>query len=151
VAKRGLTWIWWQLAVLSIVRIHGEETNTVCHVLIIEDEAFIALELEDILIRGGASSVSFAASQEEAIVEARSHRPDVITSDVTLREGTGPEAVKAIRAEMGVIPVVYISALDADWGRGRPMTRSLQKPLNRFKIVSALRDFCGLRFHRSSP
>lgn len=117
-----------------------------CHVLIIEDEALIALDLENILAGEGASSFSFAASQSEAIENARSRPPAFITSDVTLLDGTGPAAVKAIRTAMGVIPVAYISAQTADWGQGHCKTRSLRKPLDRIAIIAAfheLRDLHG--------
>ena len=60
------------------------------HVLIIEDEPIIALDLEWLLEGEGAASFSFAASQDEVIACARMHRPDLITSDVTLAGGTGP-------------------------------------------------------------
>ena len=68
-----------------------------CHVLIIEDEALIALDLQDILAETGATSFAFAETEQDAIDSARLHRPDVITSDVMLREGTGPRAVEAIQ------------------------------------------------------
>lgn len=115
-----------------------------CHVLIIEDEPMIALDLEWLLEREGAVSFSFAASQGEAIACARMRRPDLITSDVTLVEGTGPAAVKAIRSALGMIPVVYISALVAEWGEGGPMTRTLRKPLNRAAIAAAFHELRAL-------
>ena len=61
-----------------------------CHVLIIEDEAMIAIDLEHLLEREGATSFSFAASEGEALAAAWERRPDVITSDVTLLEGRVP-------------------------------------------------------------
>jgi CheY-like chemotaxis protein len=111
-----------------------------CHVLIIEDEAMIALDLENLLECEGATSFSFAASEGEAVAAARSRRPDVITSDVTLLEGTGPKAVARIRATMGDIPVVYISGTLAGCGAGQPMTKGLHKPLNRAAVASAFRE-----------
>ena len=81
-----------------------------CHVLIIEDEALIALDLQDILAATGATTFSFAETEEEAIEAARRQRPDVITSDVMLREGSGPRAVEAIQLEMGAMPVIFITA-----------------------------------------
>lgn len=80
-----------------------------CHVLIIEDEAVLALDLQGLLIDQGATSFDIAETQAEAIAFARAHRPDVITSDVRLREGTGPLAVEAIVAEHGALPVIFIT------------------------------------------
>ena len=81
-----------------------------CHVLIIEDEALIALDLQEMLELAGATTFSFAETESEAVDAARQHRPDVIMSDVMLREGTGPNAVQAIQGEMGPLPVIFITA-----------------------------------------
>lgn len=59
-----------------------------CHVLIIEDEPIIALDLEGLLEREGATSFAFAVSENEAVTAAGLQRPDIITSNVTLVEGT---------------------------------------------------------------
>lgn len=81
-----------------------------CHVLVIEDEGFIAMMIQDCLIAHGATSVEVAASEADAIACARQHRPDFITSDVRLLEGTGPHAVAAIAKLYGEIPVLFITA-----------------------------------------
>lgn len=112
-----------------------------CHVLIIEDEAMIALDLESLLEGEGATSFSFAASEGEAVSAARDHRPDIITSDVTLLEGTGPAAVETIRSAMGRIPVVYISGTSPDCSAGDPLTRVVRKPLDRPAIAAVFREF----------
>lgn len=118
-----------------------------CHVLIIEDEAIIALDLESLLEREGATSFSFAASESEAIAAAYEHQPDIITSDVTLLEGTGPAAVDAIRSAMGRIPVVYISGTSPDCCADDSLTRVLCKPLDRPAVAAVFREFhtlsCG--------
>lgn len=100
----------------------------------------IALDLEYLLEREGASSFAFAASEDDAVIAARSHRPDFITSDVNLIEGTGPAAVEMIRAVLGDIPVVYISATAAGCCTEDRLTRALTKPLNRPAIASAFRE-----------
>ncbi|WP_375429651.1 response regulator [uncultured Sphingomonas sp.] len=115
-----------------------------CHVLIIEDEAMIAIDLEALLEREGASSFSFAATQAEAVIAAQAHRPDVITSDVTLLEGTGPAAVALIRAVLGDVPVVYISATAKGCCTEDRMTRTLTKPLDRPAVVTVFRELCHL-------
>ena len=111
-----------------------------CHVLIIEDEAMIALDLEWLLEGEGASSFSFAASQDEAVTAARSRRPDIITADVSLVEGTRPAAVVAIREAMGAIPVLYISATAKNCCEEDRLTRVLPKPLNRSAVTCAFRE-----------
>lgn len=105
-----------------------------CHVLIIEDEALIALCLQDMLASAGATTFSFAETEGEAIAAARVQRPDVITSDVRLREGTGPRAVEAIQGEMGPLPVIYITGTPEACTPCRQPARILAKPI-RYGIV----------------
>ena len=112
----------------------------VCHVLIIEDEALIALDLQDLLEAHGATSISIAETQADAVEAARTRRPDVITSDVTLREGTGPKAVEAILAELGQLPVIFITASPEACIPCPPPARIMEKPLRHGAIVSAFRE-----------
>ena len=100
-----------------------------CHVLVIEDEALVAMLIEDNLVEQGASSVDIAATEADAVEAARRHRPDFITSDVRLLEGTGPDAVTAIKALYGEIPVLFITASPAEC-RDCSEEFILRKPVN---------------------
>lgn len=100
----------------------------------------IALDLESLLERAGATSFSFAASEGEAVAAAREHRPDIITSDVILLEGTGPAAVAIIRSAMGKVPVLYISGTAPDCCGSDPLTRALRKPLDRPAAIIAFQE-----------
>jgi CheY-like chemotaxis protein len=61
-----------------------------CHVLIIEDEPLVAMDLENVLIEAGATSFAFASTEAEAVEQACARLPRVMTSDVRLTSGTGP-------------------------------------------------------------
>ena len=105
------------------------------HVLIIEDEALIALDLQWLVQDIGATSTDVAATEAAAVSAAAAHRPDIITSDVTLRKGSGPDAVRAIEAAMGPVPVIYVTATPevcADLARHE---RLLGKPINQAEFV----------------
>ena len=52
-----------------------------CHVLIIEDEAIAALDIEGVLRRVGATSVAFADAERDALAQATSTPPAVIVSE----------------------------------------------------------------------
>lgn len=110
-----------------------------CHVLIIEDEALVALDLQDMLSAAGATSFSFAETERDAIDAARARRPDVITSDVMLREGTGPGAVEAIRGEMGPLPVIFITATPEACALCQPLAPVLAKPVRGGAVGDAFR------------
>lgn len=111
-----------------------------CHVLIIEDEPLIALDLEDLLQNVGAVSFSFADRQHDAIEVSRQIRPDIIVSDVSLAEGTGPLAVEAIRSEHGEIPVIFITATPEACSPYTDPDRVFRKPLDRRAISDAFRS-----------
>ena len=107
-----------------------------CHVLIIEDEMLIALDLEDILTRLGATSCDLADTEQAAIDAAAAHRPDVITADVVLKTGMGPSAVETITERYGPIPVIFITATP-DVCRPSQTARILRKPVNEAAVSRA--------------
>lgn len=79
------------------------------HVLIIEDEPLIALELEALLGDLGFHSFDIADCPEDALACAHALRPDLITADYRIFSGTGVEAVESITGALGDIPVIYVT------------------------------------------
>ena len=64
-------------------------------VLIVEDEALVALELEELLLDEGFEVVGSAANAAQAIDLGRRHRPDLALLDLNLADGlTGPRIRK---------------------------------------------------------
>src|SRR5215468_6852686 len=80
------------------------------HALIIEDEFLTALDLKGTLHELGFESVEIALCEEDAIEAARRRRPDFITADVRLKQGTGIEALRTIEGELGSIAAIYVTA-----------------------------------------
>jgi len=78
--------------------------------LIVEDEAIVAADLEGRLVRMGYAVCGRAASGEEALALARTHRPRLVLLDIQL-QGTmdGIEVAHILRAELE-IPVIFLSA-----------------------------------------
>lgn len=107
-----------------------------CHVLIIEDEELIALDIEDILGRQGATSFDLVDTEQAAIAAAEARRPDLITVDVVLKAGFGPAAVDAITARHGPIPVIFITATP-EACKPSERTRVLRKPVNEMAVSKA--------------
>ena len=65
-------------------------------VLVIEDDALIAMMLAEVLSDLGHGVCATAATPAEAIVAARQHDPDLLISDAKLRNGSGVAAVEEI-------------------------------------------------------
>ncbi len=66
----------------------GERVLEGTHVLIVEDEMLIALDLEQILADRGVERTETAASVEEALARLENFRPDAAILDVNLGKGT---------------------------------------------------------------
>jgi PAS domain S-box-containing protein len=79
-------------------------------ILIIEDEALIALDLQTALRSWGYSVLDPVLSAEEALAVIKQTPPDLIMIDIVLQGGIdGIEAAEIIRSQWG-IPVVFITA-----------------------------------------
>ena len=68
-------------------------------VLVIEDDALIALMLAEVLRDMGHLVCATARTPAEAIAAARQENPDLVLSDVKLRDGSGIDAVEEIRPQ----------------------------------------------------
>lgn len=79
-------------------------------VMIIEDEAIIALHIRSIVEGLGHSVTGVARTRSEAVSLAGSTRPELVLADISLADGSsGIDAVKDILGAMNV-PVIFITA-----------------------------------------
>ena len=79
-------------------------------ILIVEDEAVVALDVEVRLRRLGYQVVGTADSYASALAQAAEVRPDLVLMDIALRDGPdGIAAAERLRAELAV-PVVFVTA-----------------------------------------
>jgi CheY-like chemotaxis protein len=75
-------------------------------VLVVEDEAYVALDLAASIEALGGEVTDMAATESEAVRLAGRDRPDVVLMDIRLASGDGIEAARAIRAHYGT-PIVF--------------------------------------------
>ena len=79
-------------------------------VMIIEDEAFIALDLEGLVESLGHKVLGVARTHSEAIALAKVKRPGIILADIQLADGSsGLDAVNELLQTFEV-PVIFITA-----------------------------------------
>ena len=109
------------------------------HVLIIEDEPFTAFSMELALEDAGATSFDTVDNEDDAVAAARKRRPDVIISDVALKEGTGPAAVETIHREIGAMPVVFVTGTPEDCPKYDGIGTVLPKPFDQHMLTDAYR------------
>jgi CheY-like chemotaxis protein len=79
-------------------------------VLIIEDETFIAMDLEGLVQGLGHRVIGVARTHSEALALAKTHRPGLILADIQLADGSsGLDAVNELLRTFQV-PVIFITA-----------------------------------------
>jgi PAS domain S-box-containing protein len=79
-------------------------------ILIVEDEAIIAKDIERALLKLAYRVTGIASTGEEALLRAAENRPDLVLMDIMLNgQIDGIEAAQRMRQQFGV-PVVYLTA-----------------------------------------
>ncbi len=79
-------------------------------VMIIEDEAIIALHIQSIVKGVGHEVVGVARTHAEAVKMANATRPELVLADISLADGSsGIDAVKEILESIDV-PVIFVTA-----------------------------------------
>lgn len=108
--------------------------------LIVEDEIFVALDLERILLDAGYDVVAIAADRAEAMEAAGQCAFAFV--DVNLRDGaSGPGIAQAIARDHGV-RVVYVTANPAQIDRVPPALGFVRKPFSDRAILAAAALAC---------
>ena len=110
-------------------------------VLVIEDEAIIALDLEAIMSDMGHRVTGVARTAASAVELFERERPDLILSDIQLADGSsGIDAVNSILGQASDIPVIYITAFPERLltGEGSEPTFLIAKPYTEEQVRSAV-------------
>jgi len=110
-------------------------------VLIIEDEALIAFDLQRLIKTLGLTVAGIAKNRAEALRIADVARPTLIVADYRLRDETGVDVVKAIREHIDA-DVIYVTAhpeiVAAQLGSANEVV--LPKPFNPRALVAAVQS-----------
>ena len=103
--------------------------------LIVEDEIFVALDLERILIDAGYKVAAIAADSDGAIAAAADCHFALI--DVNLRDGaTGPGLATKLARDYG-LKVVFVTANPAQIGQADGALGYIRKPFSEAAILAA--------------
>lgn len=118
-------------------------------ILVVEDEAVVALDIQNRLRRLGYTPIGRAASGKEAIALAELHRPDIILMDIRIHGSMdGIETAHIIKNTLG-IPAIYLTAHTDDVTLERAKTSDpygyLTKPFEEHELRIAIE--IGLHKH----
>ncbi|KAB7644819.1 response regulator [Polymorphobacter fuscus] len=106
-------------------------------VLIVEDEALVAMEIEGMLEIAGHDATGMADDLESAVAAAEADRPDLALVDINLARGcSGLDVAAALKARG--VPVMFATGNCAsDSGRGLAMG-CLHKPITDSTLAAAI-------------
>jgi CheY-like chemotaxis protein len=106
-------------------------------VLVVEDDALIAMALGELLAGMGHDVCATAATEAEAVIAASRYGPDLMIVDAGLGRGSGVSAAEEI-LRAGPVAHVFISG-DAERVRRRqPDAVVLRKPFRRAELARAI-------------
>ncbi|MFC3578628.1 response regulator [Sphingomonas hylomeconis] len=109
--------------------------------LIVEDEIFVALDLERILTDAGYKVKAIAADRTTAIEEAAECSFALV--DINLRDGpTGPALADTLARDYGM-KVVFVTANPGQIGNGSAALGYVRKPFSEAAILAAAALACA--------
>lgn len=86
------------------------ESSLQSRILIIEDEAIIAMHIQSIVGDAGHEVVGVAQTRKEAVALAAQTSPELVLADISLADGSsGIDAVREI-LELMDVPVIFVTA-----------------------------------------
>ena len=87
------------------------ERSVAGKVLVIEDEAIIAMDIQSIVTSMGHEVTGIGRTHAGAVRLGQANRPDLILADIQLADrSSGIDAVNELLREVGEIPIVFITA-----------------------------------------
>ena len=111
-------------------------------VLVVEDEAIVALDIKNALLKLGYEVVACATNADEAIASITTTLPDIIIMDIHLNHSKdGIETAEAIQ-KIANIPILYLTAFADDETIRRAVNTNpigyLIKPFKREELKSTI-------------
>ena len=108
-------------------------------VMIVEDDAIIAMLLEDILQGMGHTVCATVATESDAVAASERCELDLMIVDATLRSGTGAGAVATILSK-GFLRCVQMSGSEHGVGTLARDAVFVQKPFTDAELARAIDD-----------
>ncbi|MGV8937380.1 MAG: response regulator [Allorhizobium sp.] len=106
-------------------------------IVLVEDEPFIAILLEDLLKDMGHDVCATEMTQAGAVAAYRRESPDIMIVDCRLREGSGLDAVAEILSD-GFVPHIFMTGDDLRGQKLDPAAVVLRKPFQVDELIAAI-------------
>lgn len=114
------------------------QPNAAGRVLVVEDDAFIALDLQDVLSEAGYQVIGPVGTVSEAIALLDAHQPDMALLDYNLGEETSIPVAQKL--EDLSVPFMFLSGQVSSvmLGKTRTVPKVMSKPFVPDHLVSTL-------------
>jgi two-component system, response regulator PdtaR len=111
-------------------------------ILIVEDDALIALDLKRLLVELGHTVCGIASEEDGALSKAADHKPDLVLMDLTLAKGgSGQNVAARLLREFGIRCIFVSANLSEDVRRDLAQLQPfgfVDKPVERLALKAAL-------------
>jgi CheY-like chemotaxis protein len=130
------------------IRVHGDgagkrsEAMRATRVLVVEDEAVVAMLLAEVLEGMGHGVCGIEAAEADAVATALRCKPDLMIVDARLGDGCGVSAVEEI-LRAGPVPHVFVSGDALSVQRLKPGAVVIQKPFHESDLARAIQQVLG--------
>jgi len=114
----------------------------VLRVLLIEDEAMIAMLLTEVIDQMGHVVCAVAATEDDAIAASARCQPDLMIVDEILRKGSGVSAVREI-LRLGPVPHIFVSGESLEDQTLSPNAVVISKPFSISELIRAIQRALG--------
>lgn len=114
--------------------------------ILVVDDSNTVLLMEKMILSKGPYEIITASDGRDAIVKARTHRPDAILMDVVMPVLNGFEACAALRADESTrsLPVIMVTtrgeADSIELGFAHGCTDYITKPINALELLTKLKN-----------
>lgn len=120
---------------------HQMQAAVAGRIMVIEDEAIIAMDISAIVEEMGHGVTGVASTRTEAVALAECERPDLILADIQLADNSsGIDAVNDILASYADTPVIFITAYPERFLTGKKSEPAflIAKPYTEDQVRSAV-------------
>ncbi|MGX7951636.1 response regulator [Tsuneonella sp. HG249] len=120
----------------------GKTRRALGDVLLVEDDALIAVALEGSLLDAGAKSVTICTTTAEALAALRDHKPDSMVLDIHLADRDDGWAIAELVNSVGPNPprIVFSTGSPQDIpSEIAELGPVLEKPYDHAELIAALR------------
>ncbi|WP_179504874.1 MULTISPECIES: response regulator [unclassified Sphingomonas] len=121
--------------------------STPLRIVVAEDDALIAMYLEELLIAMGHDVCAIAHSESETVKAAGLCRPDLMIVDGSLHGGSGVSAMRRIQAAQGFVPHVYVTGNTLAIAESVERAIIVCKPFNMEELEQAIAQAVPTRPH----